>query len=356
MKPPEIARRRLRAQLIAGSALTKPEQVVARLGAIQAQDFPAAKWAVGLRLPGGTEAAVEQAIRDRAIVRTWPMRGTLHFVAAPDVRWMLELLTPRVVAGTASRQKRLELDAATFLKAEKLFVKALQGGRQLTREAVYALLEAGRISTADYRGYHILWRLSQEGLLCFGPPEGKEQTFVLLEEWIPTAKRRERDDALAELAWRYAVGHGPATVADLVWWSGLKISEARAAFALAAPRLEKTVVDGVDYWMAPGAEAAPKGVALLPGFDEYYLGYRNRDAVIDPAYASRVCPGGNGIFHAMVAVDGRIEGTWKRVVKKGAVTLAPLPFTAFAADTKKALSGAAARYGKFLGLPATLAA
>ena len=356
MKLAEIARRRLHAQLIAGASAKTPAEAVARLGAVQSQDYGGGKWAVGLRVAGGTEKAVDEAIAARTVVRTWPMRGTLHFVAAPDVRWMLELLTPRVVAGAARRRQELELDDALFLRAEKILLKALQGGRRLSREAVYEILTKGGVKAEGSRGYHILWRLAQEGLLCFAAPDGgKKPTFALLEEWVPAAKKRDRADALAELAYRYAAGHGPASVADLVWWSGLKVSEAKEGLALAASRLEKATADGIDYWMAPGAGEAPKGVVLLPGFDEYLLGYRDRAAVIDPRFADRVCPGGNGIFLPMVVVDGRVEGTWKRVVRKGGITVTACPFTRFSAATVPCLKKAVEVYGRFLGGTAALA-
>jgi len=209
-----IALHRLQNQQIAEHRFERPDQVVAWLGALQAQDFPGAKWSIGLRLPEATEAEIEQAIAGRTIVRTWPMRGTLHFVASADIHWMRALLTPRVIAGSAARQQNLELDAAVFARCEKHFLKALRGGKQLTREAMLALLEKAGITITDYRGYHILWRLSQEGLLCFGPHEGKQPTFVLLDEWCPATKPWEREKSLAELAKRYFTSHGPATMLD----------------------------------------------------------------------------------------------------------------------------------------------
>ncbi|HSI12023.1 MAG TPA: crosslink repair DNA glycosylase YcaQ family protein, partial [Chthoniobacter sp.] len=184
-----IARLRLRHQQIAVHRFQRPGQVVAWLGALQAQDYPGALWSIGLRLPQATQKDVEKAIAAHEIVRTWPIRGTLHFVAAADVHWMRALLTPRIIARSALRQRQLELDAAIFARCEKIFLKALRGGGQLTREQMLALLEKERITTAGQRGYHILWRLAQEGLLCFGPHAGKQPTFTLLEEWIPTGRQ-----------------------------------------------------------------------------------------------------------------------------------------------------------------------
>jgi hypothetical protein len=183
-----IARQRLYNQLIASNRFEKPGDVVGWLGAVQAQDYLGSLWAIGLRLQNATEQAIEQALATRAIIRTWPMRGTLHIVAAADVRWMLELLTPRVVARSARRlQQQFSVDEAVLARSRQVLVRALQGGQQLSRDAMYQALEAAHISTASGRGLQILWRLAQEGLVCFGAREGKQHTFVLLDEWAPNA-------------------------------------------------------------------------------------------------------------------------------------------------------------------------
>lgn len=356
MTPREIARLRLHQQQIAASRFTTPGGVVSAFGAMQAQDYVGALWTVGVRLPGATEAGIEKAVAQRQIVRTWPMRGTLHFVAAADVRWMLELLTPRILAGSARRRAELELDDVTFTRCRKLFVRALAGGRQLTREAMYGVLEKGAVMVNPHRGYHILWRLSQERFLCFGAREGKQPTFVLFEEWLPGAKSLEREASLAELARRYFTSHGPATLQDFSWWSGLKMSDARVGTELASARLSQEKSGGKAYWMAPDVSAAKKTAAahLLSGFDEYLLGYQDRSAVLDPKHAAKIIPGNNGIFMPTLVVDGQVAGTWKRVVKKGSVTVSALPFEPLGKGTMRAFAGAAERYGKFLGLPVEL--
>ena len=200
----DLTRQRLYSQSIAPAVLEKPGDVVKRLGAVQAQDYLGALWAIGLRMKAATEKTIEQAICDRKIIRTWPMRGTLHFVAPEDVRWMLALLTPRIITNAARRHRQLELDAATFARSEILFTKALQGGRQLTRPEMMDVLEQDGISTAGQRGYHILWRAAQTGLICFGPRRGKQDTFLLLDDWLPDGKALSRDKSLAE----YLAGRG----------------------------------------------------------------------------------------------------------------------------------------------------
>jgi hypothetical protein len=350
----ELPAARLRQQQIVAPGCRGVGELVARLGAVQAQDYAGALWALGLRLPGTTEVEIERAIAQREVVRTWPMRGTLHFVAAADVRWMLALLTPRVVAGAATRRAQLELDDRVFAKCRRVFAKALRGGGCETREALLALLEKERVSTGSQRGYHILWMLSQEGTLCFGPRAGKQHTFVLLEEWLPAIAALEREAALAALARRYFIGHGPATVADFAWWSGLKISEARAALDSASKGLVREKVEGVDYWLAPDftPSAGATGVQLLPGFDEYLLGYKDRAAVLAPEHAAKIVPGANGMFLPTILSEGRVVGTWKRIAKRKGIVVTPSPFGALKKREVGALRKAAEGYGKFMGLPA----
>ncbi len=323
---------------------------------MQAQDYPGTLWAIGLRLPQATQATIEQAIADKTIVRSWPMRGTLHFVAPQDLRWMLALLTPRIIAGSASRYRQLELDEATFVQSQEVLIRALQGGKILIRPEIFAVLEQGNISTAGQRGYHILGRLSQQGLLCFGPNRDKQPTFVLLDEWIPaaTAKKLEREEALAELAKRYFTGHGPATVADLGWWAGLKITEARAGLEMVKATLEHIIVDGQTYWFAPNLPAIQPpepSVYLLPGFDEYLLGYKDRRLVLPLEHSQKIVPGNNGMFMPTIVSGGQIVGTWKRTIKKDRLIITPEPFNGLNQAEIQSLEIAAEGYGRFMGLP-----
>jgi hypothetical protein len=353
----DITHHRLAGQQIAPVARKGPGEVVAWLGAMQAQDYPGALWAIGLRLPEATETDIAQAIADRTIVRTWPMRGTLHFVAAADVHWMLKFLTPRIIAGAARRRQELELDDAIFARCEKVFVRVLQGGNQVARDELLGSLQRARISVTSQRGYHILCRLAQEGLICFGAHQGKQPTFALLDEWAPKTRNLERTEALAELARRYFTSHGPATLHDFAWWSGLKISEARAAIETAGAHLASEMIDGKACWMSPDRPArrtASPRVHLLPGFDEYMLGYQDRSAALDPQHAQKIVPGGNGMFMPTLVINGRVAGTWKRVVKKKSVVITVAPFAPLNKAEVRALAPAAERYGRFLNLPVEL--
>ncbi|MGI8549736.1 MAG: winged helix DNA-binding domain-containing protein [Dehalococcoidia bacterium] len=352
----DIAQRRLQSQHIAQTPCTKPGDVVEWLGAAQAQDYLGALWAIGLRMQEATETEIEQAIADKTIIRTWPMRGTLHFVPAADVRWMLDLMTPRILAGSVRRFKQLELDDAQLMRSEALFIQALQGGKQLSRPAMFALLEAADISTAGQRGYHILWRLAQEGLLCLGTREGKQPTFALLDEWVPTARRLQREEALAELVRRYFIGHGPATMHDFMWWSGLTAADAFAGIGMVKSLLVQKTSDGRAYWMSGEQQTVTRSspsMYLLPGFDEYLLGYKDRTAVLGTGDSQRVNPGNNGMFSPTIVLDGRVVGTWKRVLKKDRVVVTAYPFATLSDTEDEAFTVAASRYGKFLDLPAT---
>src|SRR5262249_38046765 len=146
------------------------------------------------------------------------------------------------------RLRSFDIDARVLVRAERALVKALEGGKVLTRPAVYEVLERAKIATGDSRGLHILWRLAHDLVVCFGPRAGKQPTFVLFDEWLPDARRRSRDGSLLELALRYFTGHGPATLTDFVWWSRLRISDARTAIQLAGDRVVAESRDGVEYW------------------------------------------------------------------------------------------------------------
>ena len=352
MTPIDIAHQRLFSQQIAQPTFAQPSEVVAWLGAVQAQDYLGALWAVGLRISGATEQTIEQALAEKTIVRTWPMRGTIHFVAATDVRWMLELLAPRVIRRSKSRHTQLGLDETVISASAKVITKALHGGKQLPRNALYALLEREHIATDSSRGLHILGRLAHDRLICFGARAGKQPTFALLDEWVPDAKSLPHDQALAMLALRYFTGHGPATVQDLMWWSGLTTTEAKAGLAAVATQLGRQVIAGQEYYFAQERTKATRrslDAFLLPPFDEFLVSYRDRRASLDADYNTRVVPGGNGIFNPIIVIDGRVVGTWKRTLKKASVELTFSPFTAFSDAQANAITAAAERYGRFVG-------
>jgi hypothetical protein len=353
----DIARHRLYSHRVGQRRLERPGQAVAWFGAMQAQDYSSAKWAVGLRWYGATDATVERAVVDRSIVRTWLMRGTLHVVARSDVRWMLALLAPRIIARSARRHRQLELDHAAFARSYETLARALQGGKRSTRAELLRVLEQAGISTRGQRGYHILRKAALEGLVCLGPVQDRHQTFVLLDEWVPQGQQMERADALGELARRYFRSHGPATLQDFVWWSGLPVADARAGLDTATAQLHQQTVDGQTYWLPlndPIPTAPSPTAYLLPAYDEYFLGYEARDAVLDAKYDKSAVSGG-GVFRPIVVIDGQVVGVWRQTLKEGSVVISPSLFTSLTEREDQALLAAADQYGAFLGLSVVVA-
>lgn len=355
MTSEEIIRLRLLHQQIARPAFTTAGEVVAWLGAVQAQDYAWGLWSVGLRLAGGagTEAAVEQALAERTVVRTWSMRRTLHIVPAADLRWMLDLLGPIGIARAATRRRQLGIDDTAIGRAADTLMAALQGGRQIARPDALALLESSGIGTAQNRGANIFAHLAMSGLLCLGVQQGREPTLTLLAEWVPQVRRLVREESLAELARRYFTSHGPATPHDFAWWSGLSVTEARRAVALAGTHLVSETVGGTAYWLpaagVPVAAGDAARVHLLPGFDEYLLGYTDRSAALHPADAPRIQPGANGFFRPLLVVDGHVRGTWHRTPRARVLHVAAEPFGRLNAEETVAFAAAAERYGRFRG-------
>ncbi|MEO8624953.1 MAG: winged helix DNA-binding domain-containing protein [bacterium] len=353
----DIPRLRLYAQRIAQPEVTTAEFIVTHLGAMQAQDYPGALWSIALRIAGATRGDVERAIAERTVIRTWPMRGTLHFVPAVDARWMLELMTPRIMKGSAGRHRQLELDDATFRRSRSLIEEALTREPVLTRSALFAALEAGKVSTLGQRGIHILQRLCMERMLCHGPHSEKQSTFVLFDQWIPDARQLAREDALRTMAERFFVSHGPATVRDFSWWTGLTVVDAKRGLAMAQPVLERVVVDSVELWMS-NSLALPsvdeRRAHALSGFDEFMLGYKDRSAALAPRYAERIVPGANGVFLSTLVLDGQVRGTWRRTTRAKSVEIDAIPFNRLKAPEKQAFVDALHRYAAFLGAPVNI--
>jgi hypothetical protein len=358
----DIVIQRLHNQHLSRPTFEKPEEVVRWLGAVQAQDFLYSLWAVGLRMTHATEADIEQAIADRTIVRTWPMRGTVHFVPAEDAAWMLTLLSQRVINSYQSVRRRAGLDEKILAKSRHVLTKALQG-KQLTRKEVYAALEEAGIAAnhstpIGTRGLHIIGYLALEGLLCFGPRRGKQPTFVLLDEWVPNPRKLEGDEALAELASRYFRSHGPATEYDFAWWAGLTVSDARLAVELVKPQLESETMNDQTYWFTHSMPAIqePSGDAyLLPFLDEYTVAYKDRSALVDPRYLAEINASSQfGMLGPVIVIGGRVVGAWKRTLKKDKVIIETIPVTPLSVTEEKAISAAAQRYGAFLDMTIVL--
>jgi hypothetical protein len=347
---------RLLNQGLAHAAFGKPEDVVSWFGAVQAQDYLGSLWGIGQRARGATEASVEAAESRRAIVRTWPMRGTLHFVAAADARWITQLLAPRIIARNTGRWER-DFGVTTRLlgRADEVVSRALEGGRRLARDQLYAALEARRIRTGGSRGLHLLLILAMRGRLCLAGRLGKQHSFALLDEWIPSSRSFDREAALAELARRYFTSHGPATLKDFCWWAGLTVKDAQAALESVKAELTSRDLGGSRFWWREDGRSAGRvkypHVRLLPAYDEFTVAYQDRSLLVGRrAPASKM-----SLLSPAVLVNGRVVGTWSRSLGKDVVSIHSKLHARLSRDESAALNRAAASYGEFLTLDAQLA-
>jgi hypothetical protein len=334
--------------------------VVTWLGAMQAQDIGSAAWSFGVRLPGLTTKELDAAFERREAIRTWPMRGTVHYVPPRDAHWMLELMGSRTLAGAAKRREMLGLPAADADRAVEVFATALEGGKRLTRAQCLDTLRDDGIKVSGQLGYHLLWYASQRGVTCFAPNIGTEQAFMLLDSCVPEPHRPDPEEALATIALRYFRGHGPTTAADFAGWTGLPITHCRRGIAAAGDALAQVSVDGVPMYAdralvesySPGRRRGR--MLALPGFDEYLLGYKDRSMMLDERHKQAIIPGGNGVFQPTVVRDGRVVGTWRRAVKRSRVEVAVTPLTELTTKDRTATEAAFQPYGQFLVLPCTV--
>jgi hypothetical protein len=342
--------------------------VVTWFGAMQAQDAASGLWSLGVRLPQLTATGVQAALERREALRTWPMRGTVHLVPSRDARWMVELMGPRILAGTKTRRAGLGITDETAELATAVLGEALVGGGRLTRPQCLQLLTGAGISVQGQRGYHLLGYAAHRAVICIAPDIDRQQSFVLLDEWAPQPHRPERDEALATMALRYFRSHGPTTRQDFVGWTGLTVADARRGItvAQAAGELEAVLVDGHESYVGAaalddGAAGGPGGAGpargepgellTLPGFDEYLLGYKDRSLMLDAAHLQAVVPGGNGVFQSTLVRDGRVIGTWKRTVVRNRTVVQVLPLITLGARERTRIERAFAPYARFTERP-----
>jgi hypothetical protein len=329
-----------------------PLGVVEWFGAMQAQDLASGLWSVGVRLPGSVEAHVLESMERREILRTWPMRGTVHLVPARDAAWMVSLMSARPLAGGAARRQYLGITEELVDRAVSVLREALAGGRVLTRDECVAVLTEAGLPTAGQVSYHLLWYGSQLGVLCQGPPRGKDHTFTLLEEWVPQPATPSPEEALSIMALRFFRGHGPASEKDFARWVGMGLRECREGIAGCGEALVRVATSGgpmlVNAEVLDGSREVRRHV-VLPGFDEFMLGYGDRALVVDPEDFQAVVPGNNGVFQATLVKDGRAVGIWKRTLKPKTVDVVTTVFGSVTATDRKAFEREFAAYGAFLG-------
>ncbi len=353
IKQSGIALARLYNQRIVGSALRDPVDVVRWHGAMQAQDFSGAKWAIGLRLPGVTDALIEEACSEGRILRTHVLRPTWHFVTPEDIRWMLELTAPHVNRALGTQYRRMGLDDDVICRSQRVLSRELRGGTHRTRNELIVALKLEGIVTESPGYLILLLRAELDGLICSGPLRGKQLTYGLLDERVPSASRHSRDQALANLTERYFTSHGPATVKDFAWWSGLTIRDIRLGLNLVADSLGHDEIAGAEYWFAAGSGVVtePCGAHMLPNYDEYIVGYRDRSAYWDDSEVTAQMSRSNPLFNNTIVIDGRIAGTWSRTVKLREVEVHVRLFTTLTHDETNDLEKTLERYGDFVGLP-----
>jgi len=347
-----ITHLRLQNQHLAEPQFTRPADIVRWLGAVQAQDYTGAKWALGQRLQGCSDMIVEQAFTDGDILRTHVMRPTWHFVTREDIRWMVELTSARVQAIASTQHRQFKLDSAVFAQCEKAIHRALEGGKQLMRDELATALQQAGIATNEQRFIHIMMQMELIGLLCSGGRIGKQFTYALLDDRAPGTNTLTRDEALITLAERYFTAHGPATLQDFVWWSGLTVAEAKAGLNAIKHKLLNEELNGNTYWFTePAGEANSRSAKayLLPNYDEYIVSYKDRSASIREKDISKADPRGT-IFNHTFIINGKIEGMWKRELKKDLLAIELIPFKPLSKAAIAAITTTVKRHAKFLGM------
>lgn len=348
----EIASRRLQAQLLTGGGSVSARDVVHRMGAIQAQDIAMSRWAVGVR-NGLPEAEVTQAIDAGEIIRTHVMRPTWHLVDARDVRWMLALTSPGVKRAYMGMARTLGMDDNFMADSNRKIARLLAKGQAMTREEIVAGLKLSRDMPNDIRPSLVMMNAEQDAVVCNGPMRGKEITYVLMDARVPAVEHLKHDEALGMLAQRYYSSHGPATVADFAWWSGLRINDARRGTEVATPELEHATAGGLAWYYKDHGLPVKKSVHLLPAFDEYLVSYKDREASIALPHQPLAFTK-NGIFKPVIVENGTVVGTWKREVKGNKVLLGLCCFKSVSAATAKGINMQAERFAGFLAKELTV--
>jgi hypothetical protein len=359
MKPEEIAWRRLAGQFLTVPGPARPADVVRRLGAVQAQDYAGAKWALAQRARKTlTDTAVERAVDTGAILRTHVLRPTWHFVAASDLRWMIALTGPRITRTLASYNRVLEITPAVIRRSHAAITKALGGGRHLTRAEVAAVLARAKVGAlTGHRFGHLVIQAELDAIVCSGPRRGKHSTYALFDERVPAAGRMDRDASLAELARRYFPTRGPASAHDFAWWAGLTVNDARRAVDILGRELEPVQVGGRPHWMGAEGKTPPRKACahLLPNYDEYFIGLVDRSAIGRRLGSVERVTGGNALINHIATVNGQIVGGWKRVAAGPRVTLRFDLLARLSRAERRLLDREIDRYRAFAGEPVEIA-
>jgi hypothetical protein len=346
-----IIQQRLAQQRLTQDPMQTPDQIVRWMGAVQAQDYAGVKWSIGMRIQPTADDLIEQAFNAGTILRTHVMRPTWHFVASDDIRWLLELTAPRVNAVNAYMYRQLELDAQLFQRSNRVLAETLQGGQTRTRAELGAVLANAGIAAEGTRLSYIMMRAELDAVVCSGPRRGKQFTYALLAERAPRANVLSRDEALAQLTRRYFTGHGPATIQDFVWWSGLSMVDAKAGLDSIASEMCPEQIDGQVYYFSqlpPIVRDTFMTALLLPTYDELLVGYAGYDVERKGGRDSN----NDLVFGSTILIGPKIIGSWRRTLKQDVVHIELAPFAPLAAEENAAIIAAAQRYGAFVKKPA----
>lgn len=337
-------------QQITASKFKRVKDLVAWMGALQAQDYNMAKWAIGIRLPSSTDQSVEDALNNGEIIRTHLLRPTWHIVSSSDIYWMLELTAPHLKPILRARFKQLEISEELVSKSKSVIEKALIGGNHLTRDEIMLQLEKANIEAVNLRLSHLMMACELDGMFCSGAAKGKKLTYALLEERISKPSSVPRSEALAELARRYFTSHGPATLQDFIWWSGLPVKDARSALESVKGEFISAQVSQQTLWFSEPCtpdQIDNESAHLLPAYDEFIISYRDRNASI-AAKNHKNAISDNGIFRPILVANGQIKGIWKRTQKKEKVLIEPEYFEANEPLSNELIEKASAHYSHFL--------
>jgi hypothetical protein len=357
MNNSEIVQMRLRNQRLPVTTFKAPVEVVSYLGAVQSQDYAGAKWALGQRMVDASDAALDKAFNDGSILRTHLLRPTWHFVSPEAIRWMLKLTAPRVHGVNAFMYRKTEMDRPIIWKSYAVLEKSLRGNKQLTRAELGSAFEKSGIMAEGVRLGYFMMSAELDGIICSGARRGKQFTYALLEERVPPVKEISRDEALAELVKRYFSTRGPATLQDFMWWSGLAMADAKQGLEMVKREFQHAEVYGNAYWFArtlSDAGTEPPTAYLLPNYDEYFIGYKDRSAIGELTTKANIPQDDPSLFAHIIILDGQVSGGWKRTLEKNKVVVDITPITKLTRPEKQTVTAAAERYARYLGLAAEL--
>lgn len=352
MRTPQIIHHRLVNQQIAKTKFTSPQEIVEWMGAMQAQDFAMAKWAIGLRLRDWKDSDVEKAFNKGVILRTHLLRPTWHFVTPVNIRWMLALTAPRIRAANAYMYAKLELDKKIFRRSNKILEKNLRDGKQLTRAMLNTAFKQAKISANGLRLGYIMMHAELDALICSGAWMGKQFTYALLDERVPSVKSLSRDEALIKFTRLFFTSRGPATITDFAYWSWLTVKDAKEGFEMIRSEFTTEIIGGSEYifksFKIENNLTSAQTSFLMPDYDEYGMSYKKRD-VLNPHSIGGRMPKENPVFNHMVIIDGVFGGTWQRAIKNKKLSVKTTCFSSLNKAQRSAVTNAVKKYKVFIG-------